>query len=212
MTRVNSHTNATSKRWHLWDVDLRFALNSTPGWLSVLPPSRAWQDPLPERPHVVRAAPLHPVPGRDPERHRPLARHDGRGHPRYPSSSSSLRSSLELSDTHVYEPSIRALLETLLGTPGILPRPIRVDRLFSSWHADGCHPGGSPGADLKSISHRCHPILVAFVWELTQETIHLPLGCLQGGDRPGRDSPQPPPSGRESSLLTTYWSEITLSS
>jgi hypothetical protein len=22
---------------------------------------------------------------------------------------------------------------------------------------------------------------VAFVWELTEETIHLPLGCLQGG-------------------------------
>jgi len=29
---VNSHTNATSKRWHLWEMDLRFALNSTPGW------------------------------------------------------------------------------------------------------------------------------------------------------------------------------------
>ena len=43
------------------------------------------------------------------------------------------------------------------------------------------HPGGNPGANLKSISHRCHPILVAFVWELTRETIHLPLGCLQGG-------------------------------
>ena len=29
--------------------------------------------------------------------------------------------------------------------------------------------------------NRCHPILVAFVWELTKETIDLPLGCLQGG-------------------------------
>ena len=29
------------------------------------------------------------------------------------------------------------------------------------------HPGGNPGANLKSISHRCHPILVAFVWALT---------------------------------------------
>ena len=29
---VNSHTNAVSKRWHLWEIDLRFALNSTPGW------------------------------------------------------------------------------------------------------------------------------------------------------------------------------------
>jgi len=36
-------------------------------------------------------------------------------------------------------------------------------------------------ANLKSISHRCHPILVAFVLELTKETIDLPLGCLQGG-------------------------------
>jgi len=43
------------------------------------------------------------------------------------------------------------------------------------------HPGGNPGANLKSISHRCHPILVAFVWKLTKETIHLPQGCLQGG-------------------------------
>ena len=43
------------------------------------------------------------------------------------------------------------------------------------------HPGGNPGANLKSISHKCHPILVAFVWELAKETIHFPLGCLQGG-------------------------------
>ena len=46
---------------------------------------------------------------------------------------------------------------------------------------DKFHPGGNPGATLKLIFHRCHPILVAFVWELTQETIDLPLGCLQGG-------------------------------
>ena len=38
-----------------------------------------------------------------------------------------------------------------------------------------------PGANLKSIPHRCHPILVAFVRELTQETVVLPLGCLQRG-------------------------------
>jgi len=50
----------------------------------------------------------------------------------------------------------------------------------------GCehHPGDNPGANLKPISHRCHPILVAFVWELTKETIDLPLGCLQGGSQP----------------------------
>ena len=44
------------------------------------------------------------------------------------------------------------------------------------------HPGGKPGANPKSISHRCDPIMVAIVWELTKETINLPLGCLQGGD------------------------------
>ena len=46
---------------------------------------------------------------------------------------------------------------------------------------DMYHPEGNPGENLKSFSHRCHPILVAFVWELTEETIDLPLGCLQGG-------------------------------
>ena len=45
----------------------------------------------------------------------------------------------------------------------------------------GNHPGGNPGANLKSISHRCHLFEVAFVWELTKETIDFPLGCLQGG-------------------------------
>ena len=31
---VNAHTNVTSKRWHVWEIDLRFALNSNPGWSS----------------------------------------------------------------------------------------------------------------------------------------------------------------------------------
>ena len=43
------------------------------------------------------------------------------------------------------------------------------------------HPEGDPGANLKSISHRCHPILAASGWELTKETSNLPLSCLQGG-------------------------------
>ena len=46
------------------------------------------------------------------------------------------------------------------------------------------HPGGDPGANLKSISHRCYLWEVAFEWELTKETIYLPLGCLQGGSSP----------------------------
>jgi len=40
---------------------------------------------------------------------------------------------------------------------------------------------GNPGANLKSISHRCYLFEVAFVWDLTKETINSPLGCLQGG-------------------------------
>ena len=43
------------------------------------------------------------------------------------------------------------------------------------------HPGGNPGANLQSISHRCYLRKVAFESELTKETIDLPLGCLQGG-------------------------------
>ena len=44
------------------------------------------------------------------------------------------------------------------------------------------HPGGVElRANLKSISHRCYLFEVAFEWELTKETIDLPLGCLQGG-------------------------------
>jgi len=44
------------------------------------------------------------------------------------------------------------------------------------------HPEGNPWANLKSISHRCYLFEVAFEWELTKETIVLPLGCLQGGE------------------------------
>ena len=29
---VNSHTNATSKKWHLCEIHFRFPPNSTPGW------------------------------------------------------------------------------------------------------------------------------------------------------------------------------------
>ena len=43
------------------------------------------------------------------------------------------------------------------------------------------HPGVELRGNIKSTSHRCHFEKVAFVWELTKETIHLPLGCLQGG-------------------------------
>ena len=38
------------------------------------------------------------------------------------------------------------------------------------------HPGVELRANLKSVSHRCYLFEVAFVWELTKEIIHLPLG------------------------------------
>jgi len=43
------------------------------------------------------------------------------------------------------------------------------------------HSEGNPGANLKSIFHRCYLREVAFEQDLTRETIHLPLGCLQDG-------------------------------
>ena len=42
------------------------------------------------------------------------------------------------------------------------------------------HPGGNPGANLKSISHRYFLREAAFEWVLTTKSIYLPLGCLQG--------------------------------
>ena len=48
------------------------------------------------------------------------------------------------------------------------------------WFRVDSHPGGNPGANLNSISRRCNLFKVALVWELTEETIVLPLGCLQG--------------------------------
>ena len=66
------------------------------------------------------------------------------------------------------------------------------------------HPGVELRANLKSISHRCHLFEVAFVWELTKETIHLPLGCIQGGCGPngnGRGFPASFPGQHHSSAL-----------
>jgi hypothetical protein len=44
------------------------------------------------------------------------------------------------------------------------------------------HPGVESRAILKSTSHRCYLFEVAFPWELSKDTIHSPLGCLQGGE------------------------------
>ena len=39
---VNSHTKATSRRWHLWKIDFRFACGLPPGW----PHSRLIEPPF----------------------------------------------------------------------------------------------------------------------------------------------------------------------
>ena len=49
-------------------------------------------------------------------------------------------------------------------------------RPFDGIRPTRTHPGGNPRANLKSISKSCHPILVAFVWDSTEETIDLPRG------------------------------------
>ena len=54
-------------------------------------------------------------------------------------------------------------------------------------------PGDNPGANLRSISHRCYLREVAFEWELTRKNIYLPLGCLQGGFELLSFSPAEPP-------------------
>ena len=56
-----------------------------------------------------------------------------------------------------------------------------VSGFIQGWIEEELHPGVELGANLKSISHRCNPEEVAFVWKLTKETIHWPLGCLQDG-------------------------------
>ena len=48
-------------------------------------------------------------------------------------------------------------------------------------HNASSHPGVEHRSKLNVFSHRCHLVEMAFVWELTEETIHVPMGCLQGG-------------------------------
>jgi len=94
--------------------------------------------------------------------------------------------SLKLSDTRVYTPQIRARLGTTAHFCEVVvlksrsPPSMAAGRTRIAWRV---HPGSNPGENLEPSSHRSHPILVAFVWELTKETIYLPLGCLQGGVR-----------------------------
>ena len=64
-------------------------------------------------------------------------------------------------------------------------------------------------ANVNSISHRCHLSGVAFAWELTKETIHLPLGWMPGaapracGSSRSNPPTSAPPSGTKSTLQAT---------
>ena len=64
------------------------------------------------------------------------------------------------------------------GSKSVCACAPHVPRGCTSWSRP---PGVELRAHLKSISNSCHFFEVLFVWELTQETVHLPLGCLQGG-------------------------------
>ena len=78
-----------------------------------------------------------------------------------------------------YEPDSVPQHTPRLGVPPAPPGDLHATPDGAS--PPGFHPGGNPGSNLKSTSYRCYLFEVAFVWELTKETIDLPLGCLQGG-------------------------------
>ena len=101
--------------------------------------------------------------------------HDANGvlhPPRFLFFAGGIKSYIGLSGTaHLWAVSL-ASLEPV----GSVPAHDRQVPFFSSFH-----PGGNPGENLRSTSHRCYLREVACEWELTKETIYLPLGCLQGG-------------------------------
>jgi len=67
------------------------------------------------------------------------------------------------------------------------------------------HPGGNPGANLTSISNRCYLREAAFKWELTKETIHLPLGCLQDGVGIAWSAPSSPGCAASQRLVQGFY-------
>ena len=66
------------------------------------------------------------------------------------------------------------------------------------------------GQILKSIPHRCQPILVALPWELTEEAIGLPLGCLQGGTRQEQSRPGLHHLGEGLRFPRSLWASVFL--
>ena len=71
--------------------------------------------------------------------------------------------------------------------PGLPPRSGDRPPPSTSSARLALHLGDNPGTNFKSISHRFHLREFAFEWELTKETIVLPLGCIQGLPLPPRD-------------------------
>ena len=69
----------------------------------------------------------------------------------------SLRLQLQLSSEHDAHKTVKARL-----------RPWLSGKNPQCFFRCPLHPGGNPGANLESIYHRCHPILLAFVWGLTK--------------------------------------------
>ena len=82
-------------------------------------------------------------------------------------------------------PMLRALRKS-----GRLPTYAQLLAAFRE-HRSVSHPGVELRTNFRSISHRCHFFEEAFAWELTKGTIHLTLGCLQGGS--GRTNLRPAP-------------------
>ena len=77
------------------------------------------------------------------------------------------------------------------------------------------HPGGNQGANIKSITHRCYLREAAFEWELTKETMYLPVGCLRvvksGGYGRQVEELLPPPAAPAHGVVSSSSSLLLLS-
>jgi hypothetical protein len=77
------------------------------------------------------------------------------------------------------------VLGFMVGGRGSFTRAIdvcEISRGSSRGHRNEATLRATQGQIFKSISHRCYLFEVAFAWELTSETIVLPVGCIQGGE------------------------------
>ena len=82
------------------------------------------------------------------------------------------------------------------STPGRRPRTPREEEEGTPTSSTGQRqqrtiPEVELRANLEPIPHRCHLFEAVFVWKLTKDATHLPLGCLQGGHEQKRRGRQP---------------------